>query len=131
MVSGQSKAGNVNKKDLSKIIREFEKFDILPYEKKRPKHKPTDRYFYLAIQLAKCMMRSDALNWHGYGGYSKMTAPSSNLCFTDKDESKHIIVHETLSHICSTNQDKSKQSIVNKTLLPNYSADVDKLCSTE
>ena len=37
--------GNVSKKDLSKIIREFEKFEILTYEKKRPKHEPTDSYF--------------------------------------------------------------------------------------
>ena len=53
---------NVSKKDLSKIIREFEKFEKLPYVKKRPKHEPTDSYFYLAIQLAKCMMISNTLN---------------------------------------------------------------------
>ena len=35
--------GNVKKKDFSKIIREFEKFEKLSYEKKRPKHEPTDR----------------------------------------------------------------------------------------
>ena len=35
--------GNISKKDLSKIIREFEKFERLPYERKRPKHDPTDR----------------------------------------------------------------------------------------
>ena len=39
---------NVSKKDLSKIIREFEKFEILSSETKRPKHEPTDSYFYLA-----------------------------------------------------------------------------------
>ena len=60
--------GNFGKKDLSKIIREFEKFEKLPYENKRPKNEPTDRYFYLARQLAKGMMRSDTLNWHDYGG---------------------------------------------------------------
>ena len=37
--------GNVNKKNLSKIIRKFEKFEILPYEKKRPKREPTDSKF--------------------------------------------------------------------------------------
>ena len=36
---------NVSKKELSKIIREFEKFEKLPYEKKSPKHEPTDSYF--------------------------------------------------------------------------------------
>ena len=33
---------NVSKKDISNIIREFDKFEILPYEKKMPKHEPTD-----------------------------------------------------------------------------------------
>ena len=31
---------NVSDKDIYKIIREFEKFEKLPYEKKRPKHEP-------------------------------------------------------------------------------------------
>ena len=57
---------NVSKKDLSKIIREFEKLPYESYEKKRPKHEPTDSYFYPAIQLAKCMMRADALNSDNY-----------------------------------------------------------------
>ena len=35
--------GNVSEKDLSKIIKEFEKIEKLTYEKKRPKHEPTDR----------------------------------------------------------------------------------------
>ena len=78
--------GNDSNKDLSIIIREFEKFEKLPYEKKRPKHEPIDSYFYLARQLVKCMMRSDTLNWHDYGGYTEMTAPSSNVDSTDKDE---------------------------------------------
>ena len=78
--------GNVIKKDLSKIIREFEKFEKLPSEKKRPKHEPTDSYFYLKRQLAKCMMISGTLNWHDHGGYTEMTAPSSN--FYSKDEDK-------------------------------------------
>ena len=72
------------------------------------------------------MMRSDTLNCHDYGGYREMTAPSSNVYSTDEDESKCIIVHKTLSHNCSANEDESKQS-----LSQNYSADVDKLCSTE
>ena len=53
--------GNVSEKDISKIIKEFEKIEKLNYEKKRPKYEPTDSYFHLAIQLAKCMMRSDNL----------------------------------------------------------------------
>ena len=50
---------NVSEKDSYKIIREFEKFEKLSYEKKRPKHEPTESYSHLARQLAKCMMRSD------------------------------------------------------------------------
>ena len=88
---------NVNKKDLSKIIRDFERFEKLTYENKRPTHEPTDSYFYLARQLVKCMIRYDILNWHDYGGYTKMTAPSSNVNSTDEDVSKRIIVHKTLS----------------------------------
>ena len=57
------------------------------------------------------MIRADALNWHGYGGYTEMTAPSSKVCFTDGDESKRIIVQENL--------------------LQNYPANVDEICSTE
>ena len=78
--------GNVSEKDLSKIIREFDKFDQLPYEKKSTKHEPTDSYVYLARQLAECMMRSDTLNSHDYGGYTKMTALSSNVYSTDEDK---------------------------------------------
>ena len=78
--------GNISKKDLSKIIREFERFEKFPYEKKRPKHDPTDSYFYLARQLAKCMITSDTLNWHNYSGYTKMTAPSLNVNSTDEDK---------------------------------------------
>ena len=77
------------------------------------------------------MMRYDTFNWHGYGGYTEMTAPSSNVCSTEKKESKRIIVHKTLLQICSANKGESKQVMVNETLLQNYSADVDKLCSTE
>ena len=37
--------GNFSKKDLSRIIKEFEKLPYENYEKKRPKHEPTDSYF--------------------------------------------------------------------------------------
>ena len=77
------------------------------------------------------MMISDTLNWNDYGGYTEMTAPSSSVYYTDEDESKRIIAHETLSQNCSANKDESKQSIVNKTLSKNYYADVDGICSTE
>ena len=76
-------------------------------------------------------MRSDALNWHNYGAYMEMTALSSNVYPTYKDESKRIIMHEGLSRSCCTNEGKSKRIIVNENLFYNYSADVDELCSTE
>ena len=76
-------------------------------------------------------MIADALNWHGYSGYTKMTAPSSNFYSTDEDESRIIIVHKNLSQNCSAKNYESKQRIVNKNLLQNYSEDLDELCSTE
>ena len=117
---------NVSEKDLLKIIKDFEKLEKLPYDKKRPKHEPTDRYFYLARQLAKCMMISDNLNWHNHSGYTEMNAPSLNVNVTDKDESKEIFVHETLSDYSSTGVNRSEGNIVNKTSSQNNSADVSK-----
>ena len=76
---------NVSDEELSKIIKDFEKIEKLPYEKKRPKHEPTDSYFYPARQLVKCMMISDNLNWHNHGGYTEMTALSLNVNVTDKE----------------------------------------------
>ena len=100
--------------DLSKIIREFDKFDKLPYEKKRPKHESTDSYFYLAIYISRFMMISDTLDWHDCGSYTEMTAPSSNVYSTNEDESKRIIVHETLSHNFFCKRGQIKKIIVNK-----------------
>ena len=51
------------------------------------------------------MMRSDTLNWHNYGGYTEMTAPSSDIYFTEEDESKRIIMQEGLSQSCSKNEE--------------------------
>ena len=77
--------GNVSNKDFYKIIKEFDKIEKLPYEKKRPKHEPTDSYFHLARQIAKCMMIYDNLNCHNHGGYTEITAPFLNINFTDRD----------------------------------------------
>ena len=85
---GRYDIGNVSEKDPSKIIKEFEIIEKLPYEKNRTKYEPTDRYFHLARQLSKFMMRSDKLDWHDHGGYTEMTAPSLNVNVTDEDESK-------------------------------------------
>ena len=77
------------------------------------------------------MMRSDNLNWHDHGGYTKMTAPSSNVNVTDEDESKEIIVHKTLSENSSTDVRKSERNIVKETLSQNDSANVSENNITE
>ena len=77
------------------------------------------------------MMRSDKLNWHDHGGYTKITAPSLNVNVTDEDKSKEIIVHKTLSKNKSKDVSKSKRNIINKTLSQNNSADVSENTITE
>ena len=89
-----------------------------------PKHEPTPSYFHLVRQLVKCMMISDRLKRHDHGSYAEKTAPSSNVNTTDEDESKEIIVHETLSENKSKDVSESEHNIVNKILLQNNSADV-------
>ena len=78
-----------------------------------PKHEPTPSYFHLVRQLAKCMMRSDKLNWHDHGSYMGRTVPPSNVNVTDKDKSKEIIVHENLSKDKSKDVSESEHNIVN------------------
>ena len=70
------------------------------------------------------MMRSNNLNWYDHGGYTKSTAPYSNVNVTDKEESKNIIVHKNLSENSSTDVSKSERNIVNETLSQKNSADV-------
>ena len=60
-----------------------------------------------------------------------MTAPSLNVNVMDKDESKRIIVHESLSENFSTDISKSKQNILNETLLQNNSANISEYTITE
>ena len=116
--------GNFSEKDLSKIIKQFEKIGKLPYEKSMPKHEPTPRYFHLVSQFAKCMMRSDELNQDVYGSYEGKTAPSSSVNVTDQDESKEIIMRETLSKNQSKDVNESKCNIVHETLSQNNYKDV-------
>ena len=122
---------NVIKKDPWKIIKKFDKLPYETYEKKSPKHEPTDSYFYLARQLVKCMMRSDAFNSHVYPVRTEITALYSHVCCTDKDESKRIIMHETLSQNCYMDEGESKRSIINKNLPQKSSADEAELSFTE
>ena len=50
--------GNFSEKDISKIIKYFEKIGKIPYEKKRPKHEPTTSYFRLV--KATCEVYDDS-----------------------------------------------------------------------
>ena len=60
-----------------------------------------------------------------------MTAPSSNVNVTDKEKSKQIIVHETLSENNSTDVSESECNIVNGTLSQNNSSNVSEYTITE
>ena len=111
-------------KDLSNIIEEFEKIGKLPYVKRIPKHEATSRYYHLVRCIAECMMKSDEHNWHVHGSYTEETSPSSNVYVTDEDESKEIIVHETLSENQSMDVSELECNIVHETLLQNNSSDV-------
>ena len=51
-------------KDLSKIIKQFEKFTYKGYVRKRTKYETTASYNYLTRQLDKFMMRYDDFNFH-------------------------------------------------------------------
>ena len=70
------------------------------------------------------MMRSDQINWHNHSSYAENTAPPLNVNVTNKDESKEIIVHETLSENQSMDVSGSECNIVHGTLLQNNSTDV-------
>ena len=102
---------NVSMKDLSNIIKEFEKLPWKGYVRKRLKHAPTDSYFYLSRQLAKCMTISDAFNFHVEPVKTEETGmqhiPISHVCSSDKSKSKGIIVDEKLSQVCFTDASES------------------------
>ena len=68
------------------------------------------------------MMRSDQLNRYDHGSYAKKTAPPSKVNLTDEEESKEIIVHETLSENQYKDVSESECNIVHKTLSQNNSA---------
>ena len=113
--------GNVSMKDLSNIIKEFEKNVKVPYVKRIPKHEPTSSYYHLVGCIVECMLRSDEYNQLVHSDYTEKTAPSSNVNDTDKKESKEIIVHEPLSENLSMDVSESECNIVHKTLSQNNS----------
>ena len=60
-----------------------------------------------------------------------MTAPYQNVNVTYEDESKEIIVHETLSENSSTDISELERNTVNENLQQNNSADVSENNITE
>ena len=118
-------------KDLSKIIKEFEKIVKVPYVKSIPKHDPTSRYYHLVGCIAECMLRYDEYNQHAHDDYAEETAPSSNVNVTDEDKSKEIIVHEPLLENLSMYVSESVCNIVHETLSQNNSSDVPTNAITE
>ena len=63
-------------------------------------------------------MRDDALNSHIYPVRTEMNGTqqisTSNVYYMDKSELKEFLVDETSSQICSTDKDEPKVIIVNK-----------------
>ena len=57
---------NVSKKEILKIMRNFDKLPFQSYQRRRNKHEPNVSYFYLARQLEQCLMRTNELNSHVY-----------------------------------------------------------------
>ena len=106
---------NISMKYLSKIIKEFENFPYKGYVRKIPKHEPTDSYFYLARQLAKCTMRADAFNSHVGPARTEMTGTQQitilHVCDLDERKSKEILAEQKLSQVCSTDKGKSESVI--------------------
>ena len=102
----------------TKIIKEFEQLPYNGYVRKRPKLEPTDSYFYIARQLDKCMMRSDALNLHVDPVITEMTSMQhiliSHVYDSDQSKSKEIPADKTLSPYCSTDKSESEIIIVDE-----------------
>ena len=83
--------GDVSMKDLSNIIKCFEKIVKVPYVKRIPEHEPTSSYFQLVVCTVERMMRCGEENHNVHdvhGGYEEDMAQSSKVNDTDKDESK-------------------------------------------
>ena len=93
-------------KNLSNTIKEFENFPQKGYVQKRPKHEPTDKYFYLERQLTKCMMRAYAFNFHAELVRAEMTGMQhitiSHTCYSDKSKSEAIFAEKNLSQVYYT-----------------------------
>ena len=92
--------------------------------KKRSEQIPTDSYFYLEIQLSKCItrfnirvgpVRTQTTNMQKMinSEMNKQNIPNLYICSLDKSESKRINTEERESHVCSTDGGKLKRIIIN------------------
>ena len=111
-------------KDLSNIIKEFEKIGKVPYVKRIPKHEPTSSYYHLVGCIAECTLRCGEDNQHVHSGYVEETAPSSKVNDTDEDEPKEFIVHKTVSENLYMNVIESECNIIHENLSQKNSSDV-------
>ena len=86
------------------------------YESKRPKHEPTDIYFYLTKNPVKCMMRADDLKLDNYPVRTEMTGKKQililHVCSTDDIKSKEFLADKNLSQVCSMDEGESESFIV-------------------
>ena len=85
---------NISMKSFSKIIKDFEKFAYKGYVQKSSKKEPTEIFFYLSIQLAKCMLGAYALNLHFDPVRTEINGtqqiPISHIFYLEKSELKKI-----------------------------------------
>ena len=100
---------NVSMKDLSKIIREFEKLRYKSYNRRRPKHDPTDSYFY----LAPCKNRNDWCEKN----------PILHVCSKDDIKLKEFLTDEIVSHVCSTDEGESESIIADESYTEEIKSD--------
>ena len=56
------------------------------------------------------MIISNNLNWYDHSGYTKMTAPYSNVNVTNESKSKRSTVNEKLSHNCSAKENELRST---------------------
>ena len=83
----------------------------------RPKHEPTNSYFYLARHIDKCMMRAYAFNLHVDPVITKMTGMQqiriSHVCNSDERKLKEIPAEKTYrKFVIRTRANKKALSLI-------------------
>ena len=116
--------GNISMKNLSNIIKDFEKMVKVPYVKRIPKHEPTSSYYHLVGCITECMLIFGEENQHVHSGYAEETAPSSKVNDTNEDKLKEFIVHKPLVENLSMDASESECNTVHENLSQNNSSDV-------